>query len=87
MNLLTCLLPPQEVKALTRQAYRRAWGRAYYPKRKPRQDAYERRVLERDRARRNAARVRRYYRNVEAERAAAMARYFKRKGITHGITD
>ena len=75
MNLLSCLLPPQEVKALTRQAQRRAWGRAYYrDKRKPLQAAYERRVLERDRARRNASRVRRYYRNLETERAAARKR-------------
>ncbi len=74
MNLLTCLLPPQEVKVIARQARRRAWGRAYYPKRKQRQDAYERSVLERDRARRNAARVRRYYRNLEKERAASRLR-------------
>ena len=79
MNLLSCLLPPSEVRAIARQERRRAWGRAYYrDKRKPLQRAYEQRVLERDRARRNAARVRRYYRNVEAERASAMARYFKR---------
>ena len=75
MNLLSCLLPPQEVKALARQQQRRAWGRAYYrDKRKPSQRAYEQRVLERDRARRNASRVRRYYRNLETERAASRKR-------------
>lgn len=75
MNLLSCLLPTQEVKALARTMRRRAWGRAYYrDKRKPIQAAYDRSVLERDRARRNASRVRRYYRNIESERAASRKR-------------
>ena len=75
MNLLTCILPLPQVRAIERQERRRAWGRTYYAtKRKPSQRAYEKSVLERDRARRNAARVRRYYRNLELERAAARVR-------------